>query len=708
MPITAELHDGTRLQFPDGTDPAVIQATVKRMLGVADSSAAPTSSPDAKPARSLGTELMRQLGLTARAGMTGLGNTVGVLSDPIASTINLVGKTNIPTAGQTMAGLADRLGLPKPETPTERIAQDTASLLAGTGSMASAANMAARAASPAVAEAGRFLSSNMPAQLGAATGAGLLGGDSREKNENAYQQFGASLLGGLLGAPVGAGIARGAQALTSRATPRPAPIDIEVRLERAMAENGVDYQSLPAAVRQSILRDAEQITASGGLLNQDALTRLASYRAVRGTEPTAGTLTGNPILLTQEKNTAKVAANMSDPALQRLPMREFTNNRALVTNLDEITRQPPSDPMARAQPMMDSLARQYRQGQRAIGELYSTARDNAGRSADMDRAFFANRVNDLLDESMTGGGLPSDVRNRLNAIARGEHPFTVDYAEQFKTQIGKLQRASNDGTVRAALGNVRQALEETPISSQAGEQALAAFNRARMLNRTIEGAIERNPALGFVRDALRDGRNPDPDQFVKRFLLSDSAKAADVTTMARSFSADPAATEAARGAVIDHLRQAARINADSSGNFSAKGFNDELFKLQGKMRAFFNAEEIEQLRAIGRVARYEQEQPRGSAVNNSNSGAMLVGLLGKLANNPVVGATPLGAQFLQTPLNNVSVRLGNRAAFDVDSALRMPSDQAPVMARYAAGIPALTAGMVGLLTAPMVDERPNR
>ena len=157
-----------------------------------------------------------------------------------------------------------------------------------------------------------------------------------------------------------------------------------------------------------------------------------------------------------------------------------------------------------------------------------------------------------------------------------------------------------------------------------------------------------------------------------------------------------------------HLRQAARINADSSGNFSAKGFNDELFKLQGKMRAFFNAEEIEQLRAIGRVARYEQEQPRGSAVNNSNSGAMLIGLLGKLANNPVVGATPLGAQFLQTPLNNVSVRLGNRAAFDVDSALRMPSDQAPVMARYAAGIPALTAGMMGLLTAPMVDERPNR
>jgi hypothetical protein len=31
--ITAELHDGRRLEFPDGTDPAVVQATVKRVLG---------------------------------------------------------------------------------------------------------------------------------------------------------------------------------------------------------------------------------------------------------------------------------------------------------------------------------------------------------------------------------------------------------------------------------------------------------------------------------------------------------------------------------------------------------------------------------------------------------------------------------------------------------------------------------------------------
>src|SRR3990167_8484265 len=32
MTITAELADGRRLEFPDGTDPGVVQATVKKLL----------------------------------------------------------------------------------------------------------------------------------------------------------------------------------------------------------------------------------------------------------------------------------------------------------------------------------------------------------------------------------------------------------------------------------------------------------------------------------------------------------------------------------------------------------------------------------------------------------------------------------------------------------------------------------------------------
>lgn len=48
MAITAELHDGTRLEFPDGTDPAVVQRTVLKLIGKTPAAAAvPMAKPDA-------------------------------------------------------------------------------------------------------------------------------------------------------------------------------------------------------------------------------------------------------------------------------------------------------------------------------------------------------------------------------------------------------------------------------------------------------------------------------------------------------------------------------------------------------------------------------------------------------------------------------------------------------------------------------------
>ena len=41
MTVTAELHDGRRLEFPDGTDPAIVQQTVKRVLGAQQAAVSP-------------------------------------------------------------------------------------------------------------------------------------------------------------------------------------------------------------------------------------------------------------------------------------------------------------------------------------------------------------------------------------------------------------------------------------------------------------------------------------------------------------------------------------------------------------------------------------------------------------------------------------------------------------------------------------------
>ena len=59
MTITAELADGRTLEFPDETDPQVIQATVKRVIG---QQGAPQ-----QPEPSMMDQLGRQAGLTGRS-----------------------------------------------------------------------------------------------------------------------------------------------------------------------------------------------------------------------------------------------------------------------------------------------------------------------------------------------------------------------------------------------------------------------------------------------------------------------------------------------------------------------------------------------------------------------------------------------------------------------------------------------------------------
>ncbi|MCZ3037946.1 hypothetical protein NYZ07_18245, partial [Acinetobacter baumannii] len=71
-------------------------------------------------------DVPRQIGLTARYGLEGLGNAVGVLSDPIGATINMATGSNLKRAGQLATDIADSVGLPKPQTARERIVGDVA------------------------------------------------------------------------------------------------------------------------------------------------------------------------------------------------------------------------------------------------------------------------------------------------------------------------------------------------------------------------------------------------------------------------------------------------------------------------------------------------------------------------------------------------------------------------------------------------------
>ena len=131
-------------------------------------------------------DLLRQLGLTARAGITGVASLPLLAAEPLAA------MTGQPNQAQTLQRLMTQLGLPEARTGQERVVQDITSAGAA---VAGPAALAGRVA-PAVQ---RFLTENLGTQAAAATGGALASGAARESDASPMMQLIGSLGGSMAG-----------------------------------------------------------------------------------------------------------------------------------------------------------------------------------------------------------------------------------------------------------------------------------------------------------------------------------------------------------------------------------------------------------------------------------------------------------------------------------------------------------------------------
>jgi hypothetical protein len=139
-------------------------------------------------------DLMRQLGLTARAGITGATSIPTMMADALAGIVNAgTGKQTMMPSSTGLQNLLDYIGLPKPQSAQERVVQDITSGLAGVAGPAAAAGKMVPAAK-------EFFTTNLPAQVGSAAGAAGLSGYVREEDAGPIGQLLASLAGGAAGA----------------------------------------------------------------------------------------------------------------------------------------------------------------------------------------------------------------------------------------------------------------------------------------------------------------------------------------------------------------------------------------------------------------------------------------------------------------------------------------------------------------------------
>lgn len=690
---------GNVVEFPDGMTPDAIASAIK---------ANPQMS---QPAAAVGAGqavngIPRQVGLAARYGIEGLANMAQIGTEPLRYlTDRLTGQTGktMPLGALVSKGL-DTLGLPSPQNADERVIGDATRLVAGAGGMGGAAT-AASALPGAMGRAGAFLSANMPQQLASAGGAGLAGGASREAGGSPLMQGAAALAGGVAGGMAPGGISaavNGVRSAFNKLTPQQLDQQINIMLERS----GVDYSQFPERVRQALRADVQSAMNTGREIDPTSLSRLAYFRMV-GATPTRGMVSQNPVQITREMNLSKIGANTGDEALQGLPLLQNQNNATFIRNLNDLGAQRGN--IDAAGQAVTSAVTGTQAGLRAAERgAWNGARNSPGYTQPIEANVISN-INRTLGEEGMMPFLNPTISRYMESFMTGQQPFTPQAYRNLQSMLSnEMSRGGNEAAAAGAARRVLEAAQLRPITNPTGVttpvtagvagqlraldaqpgQAIDAVNQARAATRAAYAYEDSNP---LVRSVLSNGATSDPTRIAQRFVIGGTPREAEMLAQ----EVGEAGRGPVRDAIVAHLKEKSLNGAtDEVGKFSQSAYNKALQAIgDRKLSLFFAPEEITQLRALGRVSSLAQSQPVGSAVNNSNSGALVVGkgldaLRAFGESIPVVG--PMAVQPLANGIQGLNVTLRTRQAQNAAQGLltapqRQPMGQGLLLPGIAAG-----------------------
>jgi hypothetical protein len=137
---------------------------------------------DRPPVRQNTDSIARQVGLTARYGMEGLGQVADIVGSPLNMLINRATGSQLGTPSQSMSNFATLLGLPQPQTGFERGIANVTRAVAGIPAMGGAGGLLQQAPNLTAQVVGRGLAAQPIAQAAGAT----VGTGAAEVARNVY------------------------------------------------------------------------------------------------------------------------------------------------------------------------------------------------------------------------------------------------------------------------------------------------------------------------------------------------------------------------------------------------------------------------------------------------------------------------------------------------------------------------------------------
>ena len=300
-------YEGKHYDLPEGLSNEQAMAKIEASLGKAPEPTAP-AQPESP---SMMSQIGRQLGLTARAGITGATALPAMMAEPIAAGVNaLAGRQVMASPTQGIQTLMTAAGLPEPQGGLERAVQAGTSAMAGTGAQAALAQQVGGMAAP--------LAANLAQQVPAAGVAGMAAQPVAETvGQVTESPIAAAIAGMAVGALAGGATGRAAGALTKGQQPAPVTLaDIKARAQRSyttMEDQGIEIK--PKSVLDAVDNIEKTLVSNNFNPKMDAHKPVAQlldqFRDMTGTQRVSFTK------LEQMRSAATDMKNATDPATRK-------------------------------------------------------------------------------------------------------------------------------------------------------------------------------------------------------------------------------------------------------------------------------------------------------------------------------------------------------------------------------------------------------
>lgn len=398
------------------------------------------------------------------------------------------------------------------------------------------------------------------------------------------------------------------------------------------------------------LQNAVQAADSRGLaLNRTALNR--HYDADTLPVPltlTEGMATGNSVQRANEFNLRGKYQELAD--------RESRLNKGLGENLNAIRDEvgpevSTTQPHEHAQTVIDAY-NDIDQGRvTEIRGAYDALEKATKGKSPLDVHTIMDHADAALGAEDANIFLPKEIATLMQRY-RESGSMNFNQYENMRTILARESRKAaraGDGSAQHALGLVRGALEDMPLTAEA-QQFKGLADTARGLAKERFDAFRDDPAY----DAAVHGSEP-PDTFLRTFFTgnSKSATVGQTQRTMRALQGNDTAQQTMGVVALDALRDAARINENYEGDFAQKAYNAYLQKNYPKVAAMLPPAGVENVAKLGRVANYIKAREAAAPFNNSgtsvaNQTAQIAGNLASSAAETAVNVhIPGGGSFLK-------------------------------------------------------------